>query len=183
MSEGLRWSKLNRLAAAFATVVTASLVGFPATPVRAGEQAAKEGKKIDVFQVLVVNEDGSNKGKEKGYVFAGVVVDRARTVKRDQTDAEVKVADRFPTGSNSGKPFDVVLLVRPDAISKGKILVLTAGPVANCRAYLKTFLTKTLSSKRISKAYKDAKLALVDDDATAKSLAGGLVKNGWLRGC
>lgn len=162
-------------------VLALSVLDHSTSTATAGEPPSKE--KIDAFQILVVNEDGTEKGKEKGYVFAGIVLDRARRVKRNFTDAEVKVVDRLPMGKNSGKDFDVVFLVRPDAIERGKILTLTAAPVTQCRAHLKTFLSKTLSKKRIAKAYKDAKLALVDEDSTAKSLAAELAKNGWLRGC
>lgn len=179
MSQNLKLHTLERLVLPVLSVFALGsfMVVWPAG------SAGMEEKKIDVFQVLVVNVDETAKGKEKGYIFAGVVVDRARSVKRNQTDGEVKIADKLPAGSNSGKAYDVIFLLRPDAISKGKILTLTAGPAASCRPHLKTFLTKTLSSKRISKAYKGAKLALVDEEPAAKSVADGLAKNGWLAGC
>ncbi|MFQ5683026.1 MAG: hypothetical protein ACE5HC_07110 [Candidatus Binatia bacterium] len=119
----------------------------------------------------------------KAYTFAGVIIDRSRKVKRNQTTAEVKVVDKIPSGRNRGKRFDVVFLVRPSAISKGKILTLTSGPVKKCRPFLKKFLTKTLSPKRIKKAYKGAKLATVDKDSDASSLAKRLTKNRWLKNC
>jgi hypothetical protein len=179
MSQNL---KLNRLGRLLLPVLSVFALGSLFIVEPAG-CAAMEDKKIDVFQVLVVNEDGTPKGQETGYIFAGIVVDRARSVKRDHTDGEVKIAEKLPAGSNSGKAYDVIFLLRPDAVSKGKILTLTSAPAAKCRPYLKTFLTKTLSSKRISKAYKNAKLALVDEEPAAKSLADGLAKDGWLAGC
>jgi hypothetical protein len=156
----------------------------PTTSAPSKQAAAKKPKpKIDVFQVLVVNEDGSDKGVQKGYTFAGVIIDRARRVKRKVTDAEVKVRGKMPAGKNSGKSYDVVFLIRPGAISKGKVLTLTSDSTKNCRPFIKTFLTKTLSSKRIAKAYKGAKLATVDKDSEAKSLAQELKKGGWLSKC
>jgi hypothetical protein len=120
---------------------------------------------------------------EKAYIFAGVIVDRSRKVKRNKTTSEVKVVEKMPEGKNPGKSYDVVFLVRPSAVSEGKILTLTSGLVASCRSNLKKFLSKTLSPKRIKKAYKGAKLATVDKNATAQSLADQIAKNGWLNDC
>jgi hypothetical protein len=120
---------------------------------------------------------------EKAYTLAGVIIDRARRVKRNQTDAEVKVTGQIKPMEHAGKSYDVVFLVRPSSVKEGKILTLTSGPVAGCRPFLKTFLTKTLSPKRINKAYKGAKLAIVDTDPMAKSVAAGWEKNRWLRDC
>lgn len=120
---------------------------------------------------------------DKAYTFAGVIVDRSRKVKRNETTAEYVVMDKMPAGKNSARSYDVVFVVRPSSMAKGKILTLTSGPVQSCRPYLSTFLTKTLSPKRIAKAYKGAKLALVDKDPTAKSLAAQLAKDGWLSDC
>ena len=162
-----------------------NIVGCAPAASAPSEQAAAKSsnKKIDVFQILIVNEDGTSKGKEKAYTLAGVVIDRSRKVKRKLTDAEVKVTGKMPTGKNMGKSYDVVFLVRPSAISKGKILTLTSGPVKGCRSFLKKFLTKVLSPKRIKKAYKGAKLATVDKDSNARSLAEKLAESGWLRKC
>ncbi len=121
--------------------------------------------------------------KNKAYTFAGIVVDRSRKVKKNQTTAEVKVVDNMPTGKNTGKSYDIVFVIRPGSISDGKVLTLTSGPVAGCRSFVKKFLTKTLSPKRIKKAYKGAKLATIDKDSTAKSLAENLEKGGWLSDC
>jgi hypothetical protein len=181
----LRLNRLCKVMFLVVPILALNLLACAPTAKTAAKPAAAEKPKpkIDVFQVLVVNEDGSDKGVEKAYTFAGVIIDRARRVKRNVTDAEVKVRGKMPAGKNSGKSYDVVFLVRPAAISSGKILTLTSGPVGGCRAFVKTFLTKTLSSKRIAKAYKGAGLATVDKDPTAKSLAQELKKGGWLSKC
>jgi len=156
----------------------------PAAP-GPGKQAAKKksSRKIDVFQVLISNEVGTSKGIEKAYKLAGVVIDRSRKVKKKKTDAEVKVTGKLPNGHSNGKRFDVVFLIRHNYISKGKILTLTSAPVKSCRPYLKKFLTKTLSPKRIKKAYKGAKLATVGKSPMATSLAKKLTASGWLSEC
>jgi len=145
------------------------------------EAAAQDKKakqpKIDVFKILIVNKNATNTGLDKAYTFAGVIVDRARTVKRDQTDAEVKVTDEMPSGKNPGRPYDVIFLIRPSFIENGEILTFTSDPISSCRDHLKTFLTKTLSSKRIAKAYKGGKLK------PAEYLTQDLEGNGWLAPC
>ena len=120
---------------------------------------------------------------DKAYTFAGVIIDRSRKVKRNQTTAEIKVVEKMPSGRNPGKSYDVIFVVSPSTIAEGKILTLTSGPLKGCRPFLKKFLTKTLSPKRIKKAYKGAKLATVDKDSEAKSLAERLAKDGWLNNC
>jgi hypothetical protein len=143
----------------------------------AQNQMKKDQPKIDVFKILIINQDTTDKGPEKAYAFAGVVVDRARTVKRNLTDAEVKVTHAMPSGKNPGQPYDVIFLIRPSYMKNGEILTFTSDPISSCRAYLKTFLTKTLSSKRIAKAYKDAELKPAD------YLTRDLEGNGWLAPC
>jgi hypothetical protein len=140
-------------------------------------QMKKDQPKVDVFRILIVNEDATKSGVEKAYTFAGVVVDRARTVKRNQTDAEVKVTSQMPEGKNPAQPFDVIFLIRRSYIDSGEILTFTSSPAEACRGFLKTFLTKTLSPKRISKAYKGGKLK------PAKHLTQDLDGNGWLAPC
>lgn len=89
----------------------------------------------------------------------------------------------MPAGKNTGKSYDIVFVIRPGSIADGKVLTLTSGPVAGCRSFVKKFLTKMLSPKRIKKAYKETKLVTVDKDSTAKSLAENLGKGGWLIDC
>jgi hypothetical protein len=141
------------------------------------DRKEKQQPKIDVFRILIVNENATKDGLEKAYTFAGVVVDRARTVKRNQTDAEVKVTNRIPQGKNPGQPFDVIFLIRPSYLESSEILTLTSSSVELCRGFLKTFLTKTLSPKRIAMAYKGAKLK------PAEYLTRDLDGNGWLAPC
>jgi hypothetical protein len=117
------------------------------------------------------------------YTLAGVVLDRSRKVKSNETTAEVKVVEKVMPKEHAGKSYDVVFLVLPDAIQRGEILTLTSAPVASCRPYLKTFLTKTLSPKRIAKAYKGAKLATSDNNKTAAALSKSWLENRWLRNC
>ena len=136
-----------------------------------------------VFPVTQASAAHHRLSSSKAYTFAGVIADRSRRVKRNKTTAEVKVTEDLPEGKNMGKAYDVIFVVRPSTVASGKILTLTSGPVAQCRGFLKTFLSKTLSPKRIKKAYKDTKLATTDKDAAAKSLAEGLQKNGWLNNC
>lgn len=143
----------------------------------AAEKQKKKPAKIDLFRILVINEDGTDKGVEKAYTFTGVIVDRARTVKRNQTDAEVKVVDQRPDGKNPRQPYDVIFLIEPDRAAQGEILVFTSAPFEACRPFLKTFLTKTLSSKRIAKAYKGGKLK------PAEYLTQDLQGTGWLAPC
>lgn len=148
------------------------------TPVSWGADTMKKAKeKIDAFRILVANEDATKKGVEKAYTFAGVIIDRARRVKRNITDAEVKVSHGMPVGKNAGEPYDVIFLIRPGYIQEGEILTFTSAPIENCRAYLKTFLTGTLSSKRIDKAYKGGKLK------PAEHLTHDLEGDGWLGSC
>jgi hypothetical protein len=166
----------------FALGFLVALVGlnlglFASIPRAAGQDRMKKQPKIDVFKILVVNENATKDGAEKAYTFAGVVVDRARTVKRDNTDAEVKITNRMPQGKNPGQPFDVIFLIRPSSLDSGEILTFTSSPVDACRDFLKTFLTKTLSPKRISRAYKGAKLK------SAEYLTQDLLGNGWLVPC
>lgn len=137
----------------------------------------KAEEKIDAFRILVVNEDDTEKGEEKAYTFAGVIIDRARRVKRKFTDAEVKVSDGLPHGKNPGKPYDVIFLIRPSYVQEGEILTFTSAPIEDCRPFLKTFLTSTLSSKRIAKAYKGGKLK------PAEYLTHDLQGEGWLGSC
>lgn len=158
--------------------LTLASFGHSVDAARAAEQQQKKkAAKIDLFRILVVNEDGTDKGTEKAYTFAGVIVDRARTVKRDQTDAEVKVVDRRPEGKNPRRAYDVIFLIEPDRAAQGEILTFTSAPIENCRPFLKTFLTKTLSSKRITKAYKGGKLK------PAEYLTQDLEGSGWLAPC
>lgn len=181
----LRLSRFCQAIFLVVPVLALSMLACAPTATTAAKPAAadKPEPKIDVFQVLVVNEDGTEKGVEKAYTLAGIIIDRARRVKRNESDAEVKVMEKMPAGKNSGKSYDVVFLVRSDAISSGKILTLTSDAVGSCRAFVKKFLTETLSSKSTDKAYKGAKLATVDEDSTAKSLAQELKKSGWLSQC
>ncbi len=153
--------------------------GYPSTALAAGEPAAKRKteKKIDVFKILVVNEESGEKAMENSYTFAGVIIDRARRVKRNQTDAEVKVVNQMPSGKNASDPFDVIFLIRPGHVEAGEILTLTSDPIESCRGYLKTFLTKTLSSKTIAKAYKGGELK------PAEYLTHDLQGEGWLGSC
>jgi len=146
-------------------------------PVAGQNRAEKKPPKVDVFKILIVNENATKNGLEKAYTFAGVIVDRARTVKRNYTDAEVKLTNRMPEGKNPGQPFDVIFLIRPIYVESGDILTFTSAPVESCRGFLKTFLTKTLSPKRITKAYKGAKLK------PAEHLTRDLGGNGWLASC
>lgn len=141
------------------------------------EQMKKDKPKVEVFKILIVNQYATNDGPEKAYTFAGVIIDRSRRVKRDTTTAEVKVTDAMPSGKNPGQPYDVIFLIRPSYMKNGEILTFTSDPISSCRAYLKTFLTKALSSKRIAKAYKGAKLKPAD------YLTGDLEGNGWLAPC
>lgn len=117
------------------------------------------------------------------YTFAGVILDRSRKVEANETTAEVKVVEKVVPEEHAGKSYDVVFLIQPDAIKRGEILTLTSAPVTNCRPYLKTFLTKTLSPKRIAKAYEGAKLATSADSETARKLSRSWAENGWLHDC
>ncbi len=141
------------------------------------EQKAKKQPKVDVFKILIVNENSTKKGVEQGYTFAGIIIDRSRRVKRNETTAEVKVTQAMPSGKNPGQPYDVLFLIRPSYVENGDILTFTSSPVESCRDFLKTFLTKTLSSKLIAKAYKGASLE------PAEHLTQDLDGNGWLRSC
>lgn len=167
----------------FALGFLVTLIGFNAglfssLPRAAGQdRKEKQQPKVDVFKILIINENATKNGFEKAYTFAGVIVDRARTVKRNQTDAEVKVSHRMPEGKNPGRPFDVIFLIRPSYVDSGEILTFTSSSVESCRGFLKTFLTKTLSPKRISTAYKGAKLQ------PAEHLTQDLDGNGWLASC
>lgn len=163
-------------------VLSASMfIGPQISPVasRAAAQAKKEKKvqKIDAFKILIVNEDQTQKGIEKAYTFAGIIIDRARRVKRHLTDAEVKVRSEMPHGKNTGQPFDVILLIRQSEAEHGAIFMFTSDPVGSCRPFLKTFLTKTLSRKQIAKAYKGANLK------PAEYLMHDLQNDGWLSSC
>ena len=177
--------KFYRISFLILAFFAVNALGCAPTAPGPGKQAAKKksSKKIDVFQVLIANEVGTSKGIEKAYKLAGVVIDRSRKVKKKKTDAEVKVTDKLPNGKSNGKRFDVVFYIHPKDISKGKILTLTSAPVKSCRPYLKKFLTKTLSPKRIKKAYKGAKLATVGKSPMATSLAKKLTASGWLSEC
>lgn len=117
------------------------------------------------------------------YTFAGVILDRSRKVKNNETTAEVKVVEKVVPEEHAGKSYDAVFLVLPDAIQRGEILTLTSQPVAGCRPYLKAFLTDTLSPKRIAKAYKGAKLVTSADNEKARQLSKSWEQNGWLRDC
>ena len=158
------------------------LIGFNTGIFSSMREAAAQDKKakqpkIDVFKILIVNENATKNGIEKAYTFAGIIIDRSRRVKRNETTAEVKVTDAMPNGKNPGQPFDVIFLVRPSYVESGDILTFTSSPVNSCRGFLKTFLTKTLSGKQISKAYKGAELK------PAEYLMEDLDGNGWLASC
>ncbi|HZD40436.1 MAG TPA: hypothetical protein VE131_06915 [Terriglobales bacterium] len=143
----------------------------------AQNQMKKDQPKVEVFKILIVNQYTADDGRDKAYTFAGVIIDRSRRVKRDFTTAEVKVTNDMPSGKNPGQPYDVIFLIRPPYVKDGEILTFTSDPINDCRPYLKTFLTKTLSSKRIAKAYQGAKLTPAD------YLTGDLEGNGWLASC
>ena len=150
---------------------------FSSMPRAAAQDKKDKQPKVDVFKILIVNENATKNGLEKAYTFAGVIVDRARTVKRNYTDAEVKIKNEMPEGKNPGQPFDVIFLIRPGYVEAGDILTFTSPSVESCRGLLRTFLTKTLSSKRIAKAYKGADLE------PAVHLTQDLDGNGWLASC
>lgn len=117
------------------------------------------------------------------YSFAGVILDRSRRVERNKTTAEVKVVEEVMPAKHAGKSYDIVFLILPDAIERGEIVTLTSAPVANCRPHVTTFLTETLSPKRIAKAYKGAKLVTSDKNKTAAALSKSWAQNDWLRDC
>jgi hypothetical protein len=152
-------------------------VGHWTTVSWGADSMKKAQQKIDAFRILVVNEDPTDKGMEKAYTFAGIIIDRARRVKRNITTAEVKVRNEMPDGKNPGESYDVIFLIRPSYVKEGEILTFTSEPIENCRAFLKTFLTSTLSSKRIDKAYKGGKLK------PAEHLTHDLQGDGWLGSC
>lgn len=148
------------------------------TPASWGADSMKKAApEIDAFRILVINENEANKGVEKAYTFAGIIIDRARRVKRNVTDAEVKVKSEMPSGKNPGESYDVIFLIRPSHVEDGEILTFTSDPIENCRPFLKTFLTETMSSKNVGKVYKGGKLK------PAEYLTRDLQNNGWLGSC
>ena len=160
------------------TLIGLNMGLFSSVPPVAGQtRTEKKQPKIDVFKILIVNQNSTKDGLEKAYTLAGVIIDRSRRVKRNLTDAEVKVTNAIPMGKNPGQPYDVIFLIRPAYVENGEIPTFTSDPINSCRAYLKTFLTKTLSSKRIAKAYKNVKLK------PAEYLTRDLEGNGWLAPC
>lgn len=120
---------------------------------------------------------------QRAFALAGLVLNYGQQLHPDEVTVNIRVVTEAVPEEHAGKSYDVIFLVLPSSLTAGHIVTLTSGSTASCRASVKDLIDDSLNPNTIHRAYPNAKLTRVEDNAAVAKLAAQWRSQNWLRNC